>query len=474
MIAATVLGSGVAFLDSTVVNVAVPTIGRDLRAGVSGLQWTLDAYLVTLTALLLLGGSLGDRLGRRRVFVGGLVGFAFTSVACGMAPGIGALIAARALQGVAAAFLVPSSLAIISASFHPDDRSRAVGAWSGLAAMAGALGPFLGGWLIDTTSWRLVFFINLPITALGVWIALVHLPETRDHAAGRPDILGAAAATTGLAGLSYALIERGASGRSGEIAAGLIGLGGIVVFLRTERATFHPMVPLRLFRSRQFNGANLTTLALYAALGGALFLVVLQLQVSLGYSALQAGTALLPITALLLLLSSRAGQLAQRSGPRLPMTIGPLVAAAGLMLLSEIRPGVPYVGTVLPAVVVFGLGLTLTVAPLTSAVLAAVEERHLGVGSGVNNAVARLGSLIAVALLPGIVGIETGRRGAETLQHGFPLAMRISAAVCAGGGLVALLTIQNVRRVRPTPQAGLMQPCNDPCLAEAPHSVGGR
>lgn len=448
VLAATVLGSGIAFLDGTVVNVALPAIADDLDASVSSLQWTLDAYLVTLSALLLLGGSLGDRLGRRRVFVGGLGGFVAASLLCGLAPTTGALIAARALQGVGAAFLVPGSLAIISASFHPDDRSRAVGAWSGLAGVSSALGPLAGGWLIDAVSWRLIFLINLPLAAVAGWIAVRHVPETRDPDAVRPDILGAAAVTIGLAAVAYALIER-------RPAVAIAGVVALVSFVVIERRSRHPMLPLSLFRSAQFSGANLTTLAVYAALGGAMFLVVLQLQEAVGYSALEAGSSLLPITILMLVLSPRAGQLAQRTGPRLPMTIGPLIVAVGLLLVGRIEPGRSFWDAVLPGTIVFGLGLSLTVAPLTAAVLAAVDERHIGVGSGVNNAVARLAGLLAVAVLPAVA--DVGASGASS--DGFTAAMRISAAVCAAGGLIAFVTIRTAVPVARRPVGNVLRPC---------------
>ena len=466
VLAATVLGSGIAFLDTTVVNVALPAIATDLQAPVTALQWTLDAYLVTLAALLLLGGSLGDRLGRRRVFVGGLVVFVGASVLCGLAPTTGALIAARALQGVGGAFLVPGSLAILSASFHPDDRSRAVGAWSGLAGVASAIGPFVAGWLVDGGSWRLIFLINLPLAAVAVWITLRHVPESRDEHAPKPDVPGALVVTVGLTGVTYALIEGSTDLGPLELAAGAAGASALIGFLLVERASSHAMLPLELFRAPQFSGSNLTTLAVYGGLGGALFLIVLQLQVSLGYSALAAGTALLPLTVLMLPLSSRAGELAQRTGPRLPMTVGPAVAAGGLVLLARVEPGATYLGSVLPGTAVFGLGLTLTVAPLTSAVLAAVDERHVGVASGVNNAVARLAGLLAVAVLPGVAGIETGPRAAETLQAGYPLAMRISAGLCAAGAVVAVLTVRSAVEVEPVAQ-DLTQPCHDPCLSRA-------
>lgn len=446
VLAACVLGSGIAFLDSTVVNVALPAIGDEYGAGLRGLQWTINAYLVTLSALVLLGGSLGDRFGRRRVFTIGLIGFAGASLVCGVAPTIGTLIAARALQGVAGALLVPASLAIISATFHPDDRSRAVGAWSGLAGVTSAIGPFVGGWLIDAVSWRLVFLINLPLVALAVWITTRHVPESLDETAGPPDLVGAAAASLGLAGITYALIERSA-------VVGALGVAAIVTFVAVERRRPDPMLPLELFRSRQFTGANLTTLSVYAGLGGAMFLLVIRLQDTLGYSALEAGASLVPFTIIMLVLSSRAGQLAQRIGPRLPMTVGPLVAGVGLLMMGRIEPGVGYVTTVLPAVVVFGLGMTLTVAPLTATVLAAVEARHLGVGSGVNNAMARLAGLLAVAALP-------------SLTDSFAVAVTMCAAVCAAGGVVAWVTVRTGTAAHPVPQPALVHPCNEPCLIE--------
>ena len=465
MLAATVLGSGVALLDSTVVNVALPTIAADLDAGVRGLQWTVDAYLLTLTSLLLLGGSLGDRLGRRRLFVSGMVAFVAASLLCGLAPTIEALIAARALQGVGAAFLVPGSLALISASFAPADRSRAVGAWSGLVGTASAVGPFVGGWLIDAASWRLIFLINVPLAAVAVWLARRHLPESRDEHAGPPDVAGAVTITIALAGIVYALIEGPSHLGPREAASAVVGAAALAAFVVVERSRPYPMLPCGLFASAQFTGANLTTLFVYAGLGGALFLVVLRLQISLGYSALQAGTSLLPLTVLMLLLSPRAARLSQRTGPRLPMTVGPLLASVGLSLFARVAPGASYFGVVFPAAAVFGAGMTLTVAPLTAAVLAAVEERHVGVGSAVNNAVARLAGLLAVAALPGLAGIELGRRAAETLGDGFPLAMRVSAALCAAGGVVAWATVRTGVPVEPVPQAGTLQPCHEPSLA---------
>jgi EmrB/QacA subfamily drug resistance transporter len=454
-----------AFLDGTVVNVALPAIRADLGMGTTGLQWTVDAYLVTLSALVLLGGSLGDLAGRRRMFVAGLGGFVGASFLCGLAPNAGALIAARTVQGAAAAFLVPGSLALISASFHPDDRSRAVGAWSGLAGLASAAGPFVGGWLVDAVSWRLVFLLNLPLAAVAVWITVRHVPESRAPGAGRPDLAGAAAVTVGIAGVTYALIEGPAQGGVVPVAAGVVGALALLVFLAVERREAAPMLPLTLFRSSQFTGANLTTFAVYFGLGGAIFLLVLHLQLSLGYPALRAGGSLLPFTVVMLTLSARVGYLARRTGPRLPMTAGPLVTAIGLLLMARVGPGSGYLEAVLPAVATFGLGMTITVAPLTSAVLAAVDEGHVGVASGVNNAVARLAGLVSVAVLPALTGIDPNNPA--TVAAGFPAAMRICAAACAAGGLAAFLTIRTAVPVKPVPQAAMQPPCPEPCLAEA-------
>lgn len=454
---ATVLGSGVAFLDGTIVNVALPAIADDLDATLGDLQWVLDAYLVTLSALVLLGGSLGDRFGRRRVFLFGLAGFTVASALCGLAPNVEVLIGARTLQGVGAALLVPGSLAILSAVFHPDDRAKAVGAWSGLGGVASAAGPFLGGWLIDSVSWRLAFFVNLPFAAV-VAVASRHVPETHSRTAEHLDLQGALAASAGLALMTYGLIESSTVGLVG----GLLLLAG---FLVLELRSPHPMLPLGIFRNRQFSGANATTLAVYAALSGAFFLLVVELQSVLGYSALESGSALLPVTLLMLALSARAGALAQRIGPRLPMAIGPVGVAAGLLLWTRVDAGATYVGAVLPGAIVFGLGLSLTVAPLTATIMASADEEHLGVASGVNNAVARVAGLLAVALLPSLVGLDTAG-SATALDSGVDDAMVVSAVLAVVGGLIALLTVRTVSKVAATTQP-LSHPCGEPCQREA-------
>ena len=337
----TVLGSSMAMLDSTVVNVALPRIGRDLDANLSALQWTVNAYMVTLAGLILLGGALGDRFGRRKVFVIGVVWFAVASLLCGIAPNAGVLIAARALQGVGGALLTPGSLALIQASFHPDDRGRAVGLWSGFGGIGAAVGPFVGGWLVDGPGWRWVFLLNVPLALVCVPVALRHVPESGDQRAhGRFDVLGAVLGALALALVTYALIEAGEGGLVVVVSA-VAGLAAAVAFVVVERRRPDPMMPLDIFASRQFTAVNLVTLCVYAALGGFFFLAALQLQVVVGYSALAAGTALLPTTVLMLLLSARSGELADRIGPRIPLTVGPLLCAAGMLLMLRVGPGRP-------------------------------------------------------------------------------------------------------------------------------------
>ncbi|HEX9505045.1 MAG TPA: DHA2 family efflux MFS transporter permease subunit [Acidimicrobiia bacterium] len=461
VIAAAVLGSGLSFLDGTVVNAALPTIAHDLGADLGDLQWVLTGYLLTLGSLLVLGGSLGDRFGRRRVFLWGLGGFAVTSTICAVAPTTSLLIVARCVQGVGAALVVPNSLAIVSASFCAEDRGGAIGAWSGLAGVATAVGPFLGGWLIDAASWRFAFVLNLPLALAAGLIAWRHVPETRDeHASRHLDVGGSLLLSLGLAGIAYALIEGPAHGWSTvRLALGASGGVALVSFVFAEGRTSSPMVPLRLFRSRQFSGTNAVTFAVYAALGAVTFLLVVHLQTDLGYSALQAGASLLPITVLMLLFSARAGALAQRVGPRLPMTIGPLVVAGGMALFARVDPGTSYWATVFPAALALGAGLALTVAPLTATVLAAVDDAHAGIGSAINNAVARIAGLLAVAVLPGAVGL-TGGHGLE-LSDGFGRAMIVAAVLAAVGGVLAFLTVREGASVRVVARADVAMPCYD-------------
>ncbi|HSS23943.1 MAG TPA: DHA2 family efflux MFS transporter permease subunit [Mycobacterium sp.] len=462
LIAAAVLGSGMALLDGTVVNVALPTIGRELHAGLTDQQWVLDGYLLTLSALLLSGGAAGDRYGRRRVFVIGLVAFTAASLACGLAPTIGWLIGARLVQGIGAAALVPGSLALIDAGITDDDRGRAVGIWAGMSGVTTALGPFIGGWLVDAASWRWVFFLNVPLAVAVAWIAVRHLPESRDPtASGRPDILGTAAVTVGLAGVTYALIEAPSRGWTfTTVTAAIIGAAALVAFPLIEQRVRSPFLPLELFRSRQFTGANLTTLAVYTAVGGAFFLLAVQLQQSLHYSALAAGLATLPSTIMMLIGSPWAGALAQRTGPRIPMTVGPLIAAVGLALMARVVPGATYLGVVLPGVVVFGVGLAITVAPLTAAVLSAVPDTYAGTASGVNNAIARVAGLLAIAVLPVAAGIRAGP--GQPLGPGYSVAMLITAAVCVIGGITAFATIRTGADVAHQVLPGINHACQDP------------
>jgi EmrB/QacA subfamily drug resistance transporter len=467
VIAATVLGSGIAFLDGTVVNVALPAIAKDLDTDIAGLQWVVDAYLVTLTSLLLLGGALGDHYGHRRVFTIGLGAFTVASVICAAAPNAALLALARALQGAGGALLVPGSLAIIGATFVTTDRGRAIGAWSGMAGVASAIGPFLGGWLIDAASWRWVFLINVPLALVAIVITLRHVPETKAREPAPLDWTGAALATIGLAAASYALIESTVEVGAPEIVAAIVGVVAIAAFFVVESRVAHPMLPLRLFRSSQFSGANATTLAVYAALGALTFFLVLELQLALGYSALEAGAALLPVTILMLTLSSRAGALAQRIGPRLPMTVGPIVVGVGMLMFTRVAPGESYWIAVFPAAVVFGLGLALTVAPLTATVLGAVADEEMGVASAVNNAAARLAGLLAVAVLPSVVGLST-ELAPEELSDKTSTAILICAALAALGGVIAFFTVRTSRLIASNPPAAdLSQPCHDPCVTTA-------
>jgi EmrB/QacA subfamily drug resistance transporter len=444
VLAVAVLGSAVAFLDGTVVNVALPDIGRDLDASTSSLQWILNGYLLTLASLILLGGSLGDRHGRRRIFVLGVGLFTAASLLCAIAPNAELLVVARLLQGVGGALLTPGSLAMIEASFRPDDRARAIGAWSGLGGVAGALGPLLGGYLVDAVSWRAIFLINLPLGIFVIAMASRHVPETRDPtASGHVDFPGATLAALGLAGVTYALIEAPGGGATPLIlVAGVGGAVALAAFLLAEQRSRNPMMPLDIFRSRQFSAANLVTFVVYAALGGFFFLFVAFLQISLGYSPIAAGAASLPVTVLMLLLSARSGAIAQRIGARIPLTVGPLVIAVGLLLLTRIGPGDSYVSSVLPGVIVFGLGLVLVVAPVTATVLAAADARHSGIASGINNAVARVAGLLAVAVLPLIAGL-TGDSfyDASAMADGFRVAMVTCAALAVLGGILAWLRI---------------------------------
>jgi EmrB/QacA subfamily drug resistance transporter len=440
----TVLGSSMAMVDSTVVNVALPRMGRDLDADLAALQWTVNAYMLTLAGLILLGGALGDRFGRRRIFVLGVVWFASASLLCGIAPDAAVLIAARALQGVGGALLTPGSLALIQASFHPDDRARAVGLWSGFGGIGAAVGPFLGGWLVDGPGWRWVFLLNVPLALLCVPIALRHVPESGDgrtHGRGF-DVLGATLGALSLAFVTYALIEA-TTGSVPVAVAAVAGVATGVAFVRVERRRADPMMPPEIFASRQFTAVNIVTLFVYAAFSGFFFLAALQLQVVSGYSALAAGTALLPITVLMLLLSSRAGALGERIGPRIPLTVGPVLCAAGVLLMLRVGPDASYPTDVLPALLVMGLGMVTLVAPLTATVLASVSTEHAGLASGINNAAARAAGLIAVAALPLIAGMgPEAYRDPAQFDDAFTTAMPVCAALLLAAAALAFTTVR--------------------------------
>ncbi len=470
----TVLGSGMALLDSTVVNVALPHIGADLDTDMAVLQWTVNAYMLTLAGLILLGGALGDRYGRRKVFVIGVVWFAAGSLLCGLAPNAGVLIAARALQGIGGALLTPGSLAIIQSGFHPDDRARAVGVWSGLGGVGAAIGPFLGGWLVDAPGWRWVFLINVPLAVLCVAVALRHVPESRDPRVhtGRFDVTGAALGALTLALVTYALIEAPGQGASRlVVGAGVAGLGLGGAFVRRERHLADPMLPPDIFRSRTFTSVNVVTVCVYAAFGGFFFLAALQLQVVAGYSALGAGAALLPTTVLMLLLSARSGELGQRIGPRIPLTVGPLLCAAGMLLMLRVGEHASYVRDVLPALVVLGLGMVTLVAPLTATVLASVDEGRAGLASGINNAAARAAGLLAVAALPLAAGMgPEAYRSAVEFGATFRRAMPMCAGALVLASVVAFLTVRRVGAgVVPEcrMQAGVSGPALEPGRGDA-------
>ena len=467
---ATVLGSAVASIDATVVGIALPAIGRDFHVGLAALQWVVTAYTMTLAGLLLLAGSLGDKYGRKKVFMIGVIWFAVASLLCSVAPDATFLILARALQGVGAALLTPGSLAILEAVFRPDDRGKAIGAWSGFAGVGTAIGPFIGGWLVQAASWRLIFVINLPLAVLVVAVTLRHVPESRDpQATGPIDVRGGTLVTLGLVGLTYGLIEGpGGHWTSPAVLAAL--LGGVALlgaFVWQERRMAAPMLPLGLFASTQFSATNAITFVVYGGIGGALFLLPIELQQVSGYTALQAGISLLPVTVITLALSSRSGALATRIGPRLQMTVGPVLVGIGLALFSRITGSGDYLTEVLPAVVVFGFGLAVTVAPLTSTVLAAAPPERAGIASAVNNDVARAAALIAVALLPAAGGITgDAYQHPELFSAGFHTASLISAGLCVAGGALAFFTVRN-----PAPAPG---PAARPalhCALDAPPAV---
>ncbi|MDQ3648317.1 MAG: DHA2 family efflux MFS transporter permease subunit [Actinomycetota bacterium] len=493
VLVACILATAVVLVDSTVVNVALPAIERDLGGGLAGQQWTSNAYLLTLGSLLLVGGSLGDIFGERRVFGAGVLGFGVTSVLCAVAPTIEILVAARALQGVAGALLTPAALAVIVATFPRDQRGRAIGAWTAWAGIGAVLGPLVGGQIVDTASWRWIFAINVPLLLVTVMLISRTMESGERTEAGKIDVLGAGLCALGLGGMTYGLIEQPLRGFGHPLVLGTL-LGGAVLFagfLSYERRTPLPMLPLELFRRRNFAVGNVQTLTMYGGLGLLFFFLVLFLQQVAGYSALAAGTASLPVSVVMFFLSVRFGALADRFGPRLFMGGGPLVAAVGLALLARLDRDVDYLTDLLPALLFFALGLSMTVAPLTATVLADADEHNAGVASGVNNAIARVAGLIAVAAVGAAVAAQYGSRLdselgpladrpklAATLERAkrqplaevrprrlepgvrarlaeatdaasvsaFRLGMGISAVLVATGGLLGLIALRNPRR----------------------------
>jgi EmrB/QacA subfamily drug resistance transporter len=464
IVTASIVASGAVFLEGTTVNVALPAIARDFGLGVEGLQWVLNGYLLTLTALMLLGGALGDRFRRPVVFAVGCVAFAVTSAGCAVAPGIVALVLLRVLQGAAGALVVPNSLAMLESAFQGDERGEAIGQWSAWSAVSTAVGPLLGGWIVDVASWRWVFAAVVVLALAGAGIIMRHKrPATEDASpagggggsagTGHVDYAGATLVTFGLAGTIGALID---GPHRGFASTGVLigGLGGVVLLVafvvverRLARRGAKPLLPIAVFRSRQFTGANIVTVLVYAALNALLFLLMPQLQANLGYSALAAGAALLPANVLMLVLSPAAGRLSARIGPRLPMAGGALVTAVGMALFARVEPGAQYLTTVLPAAVVFGLGIAAFVAPLTTAVLGALGPQHAGIASGVNNAVARLAGLIATAALPlaaGLGGLD--RLTGPAFTAGYERAAWIGAGLCAAAAAITLVTISGGRQ----------------------------
>jgi EmrB/QacA subfamily drug resistance transporter len=451
LIAATVLASMIGFLDAYVVNVAVPAIGRSLHASVSALQWTLTSYLLTVAALLLLSGALADHFGRRRVLAAGLLVVLVGSVLCAVAPSAGTLIGARVIQGAGGALVVPSSLAMLNGTLRPGDRARGIGIWAGLATLGTTLGPYAGGWLVDQFSWRWVFLLNPPLILAGL-VVLWYVPDT--DGARRPlslDVSGALLAVVGLGGVIYALTDGPSSGwlSAPVLIAGAAGLVCLAAMVPAERRRSAPMLRLSLFVSRQFNAINVLTVLFYGALGAASYLVTLQCELRLGYSAAQAGTALIPEAAVFLAVSLVSGSLMARAGPRWLMVAGIVTAAAGFGALSAAHPGEGYAAAILPGVLLWGLGTGLGVTPLTAAVLAAVSDADLGEASAINDAASRVGGVVVIALVPLLIGATGGRSITQVLAHGYQPAMIVMAALCAAAALVTALFVSDSRTAVP-------------------------
>jgi EmrB/QacA subfamily drug resistance transporter len=458
---AAILGTTVVTVDGTVVNVALPAIEDDLGGGLAGQQWTSNAYLVTLASLLLIGGSLGDIFGERRVFFLGVLGFGVTSLACALAPTIEILVAARALQGVSGAVLTPAALAVIVANFAPDERGKAVGAWTAWGGIGTVLGPLIGGQLVDTASWRWIFAINVPIVLVTLFVIARVVPQARERDPdARVDVVGALLCALGLAGMTFALIEQPLRGWSDPMVALPLILGALLFlgFLVWESRTSNPMLPLALFRRHNFAVGNVETFAMYGGLGLLFFFLVLYLQQVAGYSALEAGSSSIPVTLLMFALSMRFGALADRYGPRFFMGVGPLVTAAGLALFLRLDENVDYLTDLLPALVVFGIGLSMTVAPLTMTVLADADDSNAGIASGVNNAIARVAGLVAIAAVGAVVASSFGSRLEEEVG---PAASRPEVARAVEEAKKQPLAVVTVEGVPPPVQASVREAAED-------------
>jgi EmrB/QacA subfamily drug resistance transporter len=454
LVTATVLASMVSFLDANVINVAVPAIGRDLGAGVVGLQWALTGYLLAVAALLLLSGALADRFGRRRVLVTGLLVMLVASVLCAVAPSVRALIGARVVQGAGSALVVPTSLALLNGALRVPDRARGIGVWAAIATIGTTVGPYAGGWLVDHASWRAVFLLNLPLILAGL-LALRWVPETPGPR--RPlslDGPGAVLAVLGLGGVIYGLTAASGSGWGNArvlVPAGL-GLVALVAMVLVERRVRAPMLRLSLFASRQFDAINVTTVLFYGGLAAASYLLVLQCELRLGYSASAAGAALIPSSAVFLAVSPVSGALVSRVGPRWLMVAGILTVGVAFGWLSWARPGSSYVAVILPSALLWGLGIGLAVAPLTAAVLAAVSDTDLGEASAVNDAASRLGGLLAIGAVPVLIGAGAGRDLARALENGYRPAMLVLAGLCGAAALVTAFWVGDQRPAAPAPR----------------------
>ncbi|WP_244223520.1 MFS transporter [Amycolatopsis circi] len=442
---ATALGAGLVLLETTVVNVALPAVGEDLDASLSGLQWAVNAFTLTLSGFILLGGALGDRFGRRRIYLVGLAWFAVASLLCGAAPNVAWLIGARALQGIGGALLVPGSLALVQEAFRSGDRARAVGAWSGLSGVAGAAGPLVGGWLVDVASWRAAFYVNVPIALVVAVLLIRYVPESRAAEQTRGfDLAGGLLAAAGLGGATYALTE--ASSASWPVVVSAVaGVAAFGAFIQVERRRRAPMLPLELFSSREFSAANLASFCVYGAVAGLFFLLPIQLQVAVGYTPLGTGLALLPATVLVLLLSARAGALTAKIGSRTLVSAGSLCCVAALLLALRIAPGAGYLLDVLPTVALIGVGIAMITPAISTAVLGAVPEQRVGIASAVNNGVARIAGLVVVAALPALSGLpQVLTRDPAALDRGFAVSMLICACLFLTGGVITWFGIRRI------------------------------